>query len=255
MATRILLAHLDDPWRASMREAFELESELEVRVTDDGTELLRMLTQPSSGPAAVVVGPGLRTLSGPDALFQAERQMKAAGLSRDAWPVRVIALVTEVRADVDLLELLRQRGVTVFLYGAEPAQRSKAEVMAAVFARRRAHDRLLVELPIDLEFGGTSARARTVDLSQGGSMMTVPTKKMKVLPGIGARVVVELTHNDRAIRLDGEVRRVSEGRRFFQGQVTLAIRFVDLSEQSLAALSELILSIKQQEQLLMTVPF
>ena len=116
---KLLIAEHPGTLRDDLVARVELD-EIPVVVTDSSAELQRALTG-EDPPRLVLVGDELKDGSGVDALYLASRLNKKRFNERASL---IICRITDIRADAEMLELLRRRGVAHFIYRSDPSETS-----------------------------------------------------------------------------------------------------------------------------------
>src|SRR5262245_17707452 len=112
----VLVVDSDDAWRSDLVQALEAEG-VHARCTDNGDKIEPALLGEDGKLSAIVLGRAPHGIGPIEALYRA-----GTTRSPDKWDVTGVFLVTDVRSDLELLELLRRRGVKHFLYGTDPLE-------------------------------------------------------------------------------------------------------------------------------------
>lgn len=221
---RIIIADAPSPWRSELIEVLERE-ERAIRISEYGHEVRRALEEVVDPPKIIVVGSTLKGIGGIEALYQADRTLVLENKKRPAWPTRSVSLITEVRSDAELLDLLRRRGVTQFLYRDDPIERTAAAILANLKPTARA----LVRIDAVAHLDETPIAGAVYDISRTGAQLVLANEEVARPPMVGSEVDLELTFRARRLACKAVVRRLltkngSQGIRLVLG---LQFAFID----------------------------
>lgn len=214
---RIIIAEPPSPWRSELIEALERE-EPAIRISEYGHEVRRALEEVVDPPKIIVIGSRLKGIGGLEALYQADRTLILENRTRPPWPTRTISLITEVRSDTEMLDLLRRRGVTQFIYRDDPIERTAAMVLANLKPTARA----LVRIDAVAHLDDIRIPGAVYDISRTGAQLVLANEDVPRPPMIGSEVDIELTFRSRCLACKAVVRRLltkngSQGMRLVLG--------------------------------------
>jgi len=230
----VLLADCANPWRAEVSNLLERE-QCSLRVTDSGEELLAALTDVGDLPKIIIIGQALTGMGGLEALYQAGRLAK-----RDAvvLPQRVVMLISDARADIELLDLFRARGVTSFLYRDDPLEKTLGKIKKNLKGERRPGERHVIRLDATVKVGDRSCDGAMYDLSLTGAQVICSPRAMLEIPAIGDWIELQFGFGDAQVACRGEVCRLSRHKSIFGSGILLGIEFEALDEQRRESLAQ-----------------
>lgn len=216
----ILLAERTSPWRDRIAEGLRADGQ-ELEVTQNGSTALAALHR-TPGVDIAVIGIELDEISGIDVVFLAS--------SKGGCTARRVLFICPVRSDLELMELIRKRGVAGFLYPNEP----EGTVVDRILAVRHSEARATVRVPCQIE---TSLRWRTqtraaviVNLSTGGAQIELSAKDAPDCPSADERFELSFFWGGATLSCKAEVRRITERKRIFGGrQLVLGVQFHEIS--------------------------
>ena len=230
----VLLADFANPWRSALSNLLEREN-YSLAVTDSGDELLAALVESSELPRLIIVGQALTGLGGLEALYQASRTpaRREAG-----WPHRAVMLVSDARSDIELLDLLRMRGVTGFLYRDDPLEKTMLKIVKNVRGERRPAERHIIRLDATVKIHERSFVGAMYDLSLTGAQVICSPRELVEAPAIGDWIDLEFGYGDVRIACRGEVCRLSRHQSIFGSGTLLGIEFEALDDQRRESLAQ-----------------
>ena len=221
---RIIVGDAPSAWRSDLIDVLERE-EPAIRIAEYGHEVRRALEEVRDPPRIVVIGTMLKGIGGLEALFQADRTLTLESKKRPAWPARSVSLITEVRSDAEMLDLLRRRGVTQFVYREDPIERTAAVILANLKPMARA----LVRIDAIAHLDGVRIPGAVYDISRTGAQLVLAHDDVPRTPMVGSEVELELQFRARQVACKAVVRRLltkngSQGIRLVLG---LQFAFID----------------------------
>jgi hypothetical protein len=233
-APKLLIADRGhDAWYASLVGALGLEPSA-LEHTTDGNVLQAALTRSPAEHRLVVIGDSLSRVGGLDALFLATEARKNDKTSPASRPI--VALVTDVRADSELLALWRKKGIASFIYRDASIDDTVRILRDGLYASDRVEPRMAVNVKVAVSFQEREVGGTMEDLSASGACVALPAKKLPHLPQVGETIVVAATIEDVAIRCNLIIRRLELRKALLGDRVVIGGSFVDLDFDARKAL-------------------
>ena len=207
-----------------------------MRVTEVGHELRRALEETAVPPRIIVVGPNLIGIGGLEALYQAERTLLLEKKVRPTWPVRTVSLITEVRSDAELLDLLRRRGATHFIYRDDPIDRT----VAALLANLKPSSRALVRIDVTAHFEAQAVPGAVYDISRTGAQLVLESEELPRMPLVGSSVALQLSFRRTRLDCAAEVRGLTTKNGSQGKRLVLGLQFKSLDDSASDLLERMI---------------
>lgn len=231
----VLLADFANPWRAAVSNFLEREH-CGLRVTDSGEELLAALTDMSELPKLIIVGQALTGMGGLEALYQSSRL--PAKREAVVWPQRAVMLISDSRSDIELLDLLRARGVTGFLYRDDPLEKTMLKIKQNLKGDRRPAERHVIRLDAKVKIGEKAYEGAMFDLSLTGAQVICSPRDLVEAPSIGDWIDLDFGYGDVRVACRGEVCRLSRHKSIFGSGILLGIEFENLDDRRRESLAQ-----------------
>lgn len=249
---KILIADEFSDWRQSLIDVLQEEGH-RVEATEVGGELLKELSQTAETPfGLIILGSGLRGVSGIDALHHA-RSTVPLTLTTVKQKAPLI-LITDVRADTELLETLSRRGIDGFIYRDDPLETTLSKLSAHLYRHARAHARHPVKVKGQIRFearGDEGIDATVFDLSFGGAALAVSASALKATEQlVGRAACLSVGEAGSPIEINAIVRRTWTRRSFFRAHLALGLQFVGFRGDSELRFIALMRTIEQERDAL-----
>jgi hypothetical protein len=232
---RIIVADVPSPWRTELIDALSQE-EPSVRVSEYGQEVRRALEEVVDPPKIIILGCTLQGIGGLEALYQADRSLTLEHKKRPPWPNRSVSLITEVRSDLELLDLFRRRGVTQFIYRDDPIERTARTILANL----RPVPRALVRIDAIVQLCGTSIPGAVYDISRTGAQLVLAGEAPSETPMVGSELDLELTFRQRRLDCKAVIRRLLTKNGTQGVRLVLGLQFVLIDSLTSDTLDRLI---------------
>jgi len=231
----LLFADHASAWREEITEALQGEG-VEIVLTQSAVELQQAL-EGSDPPRVVVVGDELEGGGGDDALYAAS-QKKSEKADPQSPPL--ICRLTQIRADSELLDLMRSRGVRHFVYRDDPIDNVLRQILNVYHGLIRRSPRYDVKLPARAFVDGTEIAAIIEDVSLEGCRFGVRQAQVPRPLLVGERVRLCLEAFDLKIDEEVQVMRVNVGSRLEKSRLFVGIGVERGDESSPPPFAELI---------------
>ncbi len=254
----VSIADRESRWRQALATKLA-ESGHVVSVIDDGQACLRALIHQGQRLDLMIVGDGLGGLEPLDAVYLAGKAHEEAKRKRSDWPVQCLMFICPSRQDLELIELLRRRGFTGFVYRSDAIERTAAEVTDSLLTRMRGSARYSVKFSgVITRDGDRKGLSGTVtDLSDTGVHFRLPARHVQGKLAVQEIVRVRFTADLGALQAESlsidpsrtptlhiegtaEVRRVGFTNRLFAADAGIGLRFLELDKGSREALATLL---------------
>jgi hypothetical protein len=196
----------------------------------------RSLEEAANPPKIIVLGQKLTGIGGLDALFHAERLLAFEKKERPVWPIRTVSLITEVRADGELLEFYRRRGATHFIYRDDPIEKT----VSAVLANLRDASRAMVRVDAVATINGKNLEGAIYDLSVTGAQLVLESAPVANVPAVGSIVALQLMFRHNKLRCKAEVRGLTSKNGSQGKRLVLGLQFVALDGASIQLVETII---------------
>ena len=232
---RIVVADVPSPWRTELIDALSQE-EPAIRVSEYGQEVRRALEEVSDPPKIIILGSTLQGIGGLEALYQADRSLTLERKNRPPWPTRSVSLITEVRSDLEMLDLFRRRGVTQFIYRDDPVERTAATVLANL----RPVPRALVRIDATVKCCGTTIPGAVYDISRTGAQLVLAGETPPETPMVGSELHLELTFRQRRLDCKAVIRRLLTKNGTQGVRLVLGLQFVLVDTLTIDSLDRII---------------
>jgi hypothetical protein len=231
-------------WRDQLRQGLEAEG-LKVNCLELGDNLLDILVRPAFSVRGIILGYSRNGDAGLDALH-------AAWVARGKQPLGprapALFLVTHVKEDTQLLDLLRERGVSEFIYRTDPLEKSLHQIRGRLFGDRRSSPRHPLFVPCTLALEDTQVAGTLEDVSNGGGRCVFRSRKLK--RGLKVGETIKLIVETPRVRLECsvEVRSVTTHASLLGEQASVGLKFSQEGpelERSIEALVDYVSSVRE----------
>ena len=219
-SARLILADREGPFRdaltAGLNDAF-----IWPLVTDDGRLVRQALADEARFRTVVVVGHELVGLGALEAIWSAYADRARTG----AVVRHRTMLVTDLRSDVEMLELLRKRGVNSFIYRDAPIEKIVHQIGGAVFEEQRVAPRHALKISGTVTLGEARLPAVLEDLSNSGAQVAVAMRKLVAPPAQGMSIRVQFKLDELEIDVGAIVRRLTVRKALLGDRMVFGVQF------------------------------
>ena len=169
----------------------------------------------------VVVGHELVGLGALEALWSAHAERARTGVTVRHRTI----LVTDLRSDVEMLELLRKRGVSSFIYRDAPIEKIVHQIGGAVFEEQRVAPRHPLKISGTVVLGEARVSAVIEDLSNSGAQVAVAMRKVPVPPAQGMSIRVQFKLDELEVDASAIVRRLAVRKALLGDRLVFGVQF------------------------------
>lgn len=245
-SSAIVIVDREGPWRNALAQALNDEFCFP-ELTEDGQRLRHVLASPEPEVRVVVIGQELTGLGAAEALWHASREAPRPAVAAGQKPRPVVLMVTEVRSDVELLDLLHRRGVHGFLYRNDSIDELAFRILAAAFADERDAERTRVKLDVSVTCGEQFGRGTLEDLSRGGAQVAVANSRLNPQPVNGDKLQLQFTVEALRIRCHAVVRNVTVRKHVLGDRTVFGLQFVDLDADTQGLLEQAVERVRENQ--------
>lgn len=245
---RILIAEAEGRWRESLVQALTDEGH-HVRITVDLNEVYEALTSlPAMADAldVVIVAEQLNGQSGLDVIYRAWRKLTERHEPECDAPdalrfVPNVAVITTLHEDHELLDLLRKRGVVMFLDRSAALAQSVAIIGRLTYGRYRRAARFSVKWGVQLVRNEERWRGTMVDISTSGCQIVLGRKEQAEGLSTGQTLSLVLSHpmEEGQLSLKVTIRRMRQLKALFGSRTSLGVSFDETADHA-AKIGELV---------------
>jgi hypothetical protein len=222
---KVLVADVDVEWRSALLEQLEthhLPREA-IAITEHGIDVQRALLDLESPPTVLVTAHHLRGMGGLEAIYQARLLRTGRPLPERSKPT--LCLIAEVRSDIELLDLLRKRGVRVFVQREDPLEDTVQVILNAHFGDMRGAPRYPVKIPVEIDIEGKRALGVIENISDGGCLLAVRDKKVTSGCTVGNQVGLRFEVEECKVACLAEIRQLTARRKLLGDLVLIGVLF------------------------------
>lgn len=222
LTDKILLAERQGPWKDDITTAVAEIRPGIVEHTESAADLLRALTEDIQ-PRVIVVGHELSDGDSLDTIYQAKLENDKQKQTKKQRPI--LCLVTETRSDLELLDLLRQRGVAHFIYR-DDLPTITVQRLLDIFDRPIQPAAYAVKIPTQVTIDEHTFPGTMVEIRLDGCEIIVHAKDLD-LPSIGEWANLEFNATQaNVVKCVGELRKVTEKRSWMKRSLHLELSFM-----------------------------
>jgi hypothetical protein len=241
---RIIVCDSPSPWRTALVQRLEAANSA-IRVSDNGQELRRSLEEVVDPPKLIVIGSPLQAIGGLEALFLADRNLFLEKKPRPSYPARTVSLITDVRSDAELLDVLRRRGVTQFIYREDPIDRTASTLLASLAPKLRS----VVRMDALITIAQKKVQGAVYDLSPTGAQLVFPASEVAQIPAVGTMLEVEMVFRSQMLHCRAEVRRLTVRDGSAGKRLVLGVQMAALDESLNQTLERMIVDASEEYEM------